>query len=158
MFGIRSLCLGVSNIFYFESLDSFRKSVVDKVNFDIHMFKKDNYYKEDNMKIKYPNAFNMELVDPILSVYQLIYDETDSNNTNIIQYFIMHELGLCIKLDRSVEHMFYAWSFSHNTSVPTSINQNIFYLNTYTTVFAWSDGNSNKNIHPTLFRSTLYFL
>ena len=98
------------------------------------------------MKIKYPNVFNMELVDPISSVYQFIYDETDSNNTNIIQYFIMHELGLCIKLDRSVEHMFYAWSFSHNTSVPTAINQNIFYLNTYTTVFAWSDGNSNKNI------------
>ena len=36
-----------------------------------------------------------------------IFNEIDNNDTNIIQYFIMHGLGLCIKLDRIVAHMFY---------------------------------------------------
>ena len=43
--------------------------------------------------------------------------------------------------------MFYAWSLSHNTAVPISINNNKNYLslNTYTNVSAWEYINSNKN-------------
>ena len=51
----------------------------------------------------------MGLGDPTSCVYQLIFDENDSNYTNIIQYFIMHGLGLCIKLNSFVAHMFYVW-------------------------------------------------
>ena len=41
----------------------------------------------------------MGLNDPTIYVYQLIYDENDNNETKIIQYFIMHGLVLCIKVD-----------------------------------------------------------
>ena len=44
--------------------------------------------------------------DPTTYVYQFIYDEKDSVDTNIIQYFIMHGLVLCIKFDSYVAHMF----------------------------------------------------
>ena len=57
-------------------------------------------------------------------VYQLIYDEKDSVDTKIIQYFIIHGLRLCIKVDSYVEHMFYEWSFSHNTEVPIGTKKN----------------------------------
>ena len=64
----------------------------------------------------------MGLGDPTICVYQLIFDENENIDTNIIQYFIMHGLGLCIKLDSFVAHMFYEWLFSHNTAVPIAIN------------------------------------
>ena len=59
----------------------------------------------------------------------------------------MHELVLCIKVNSYVAHMFYAWSFSHNISVPIALKNNRYfpYLNTYTTLFAWGAVNSNKN-------------
>ena len=52
------------------------------------------------MKIKYSNEFiqNMGFVDPTTCVYRFIFDQDDSNDTYIIQYFIMHVLGLCITL------------------------------------------------------------
>ena len=58
----------------------------------------------------------------------------------------MHGLGLCIKLNSYVAHMFYACSLGHNKSVPISIKHNryLLSLNTYTTVFYWGAGNSNK--------------
>ena len=76
--------------------------------------------------------------DPTTCVYQLIYDESESDYTKIIQYFIMHGLGLCIKVDVYVAHMFYEWPFSHNTAVTKSINKNtcFFSFNTNTNVFA----------------------
>ena len=49
----------------------------------------------------------MGLGDTTTCVYQLIFDENDSKDTKIIQYFIMHGLGLCIKLDNFGAHMFY---------------------------------------------------
>ena len=51
------------------------------------------------------------------------------------------------KLNCFPAHMFYTWSFSHDTEVPIAINQNKYSvsLNTYTTVFYWGYGNSNKN-------------
>ena len=60
----------------------------------------------------------------------------------------MHGLGLCIKVDSYVAHMFYACSFSHNTAVPIAKNNKKYFpsLNTNTTLFAWVYGNSNKNI------------
>ena len=70
----------------------------------------------------------MVLGYPKICVYQFILDENDSNNTNIIQYFIIHGQVLCIKLNSFVAHMFYVWSFSHNTEVPIIINKkNIFF-------------------------------
>ena len=70
-FGIRGLFLGFSNTSNVESLDRFRKSVVDKVKFDIHMLKKENCSKENNMKMKYENEsiLNMGLGDPKTRVY-----------------------------------------------------------------------------------------
>ena len=85
--------------------------------------------------------------DPKTCVYQFIYDENDSNEKKIIQYFIMHGLGLCIKVYSNMAHMFYAWSFSHNKSVPVAIKNNKYFLslNTKTTVFSWGSINNNKN-------------
>ena len=85
--------------------------------------------------------------DPITCVYKFIYYERDSVDTKIIKYFIMHGLGLCIKVDIYVVHMLYACSFSNNTSVPIAINKNKYFLSldTNTTVFSWGSVNSNKN-------------
>ena len=58
---------------------------------------------------------------PTTCFYQFIYDETDSVDTDIMQYFIMNGLGLCIKVNSYVAHMLYAWSFSNNTSVTIDI-------------------------------------
>ena len=62
--------------------------------------------------------------DTTTCVYQFIYNEKDMIDTKITQYFIMHGLGLCIKVDSFVAHMFYAWSFSHNIAVPIAKKQN----------------------------------
>ena len=63
------------------------------------------------MKIQYSHEYiqNVGLSDPTTCFYQVIFDENDSNYTSIIQYFIMHGLGLCIKLNSFVAHMFYVW-------------------------------------------------
>ena len=62
----------------------------------IWRIKKLNHPKEDNMKIKYANELiiNMELGGTITCVYQLIFDENGSNDTQIIQYLILNGLGL----------------------------------------------------------------
>ena len=33
---------------------------------------------------------NMRLDDPTTCIYQFIFDKYDSNDTNILQYFVMH--------------------------------------------------------------------
>ena len=88
----------------------------------------------------------MVLGYPTICVYQFIFDSNESNDTQIIQYCIIHGLVLCIELNSFVAHMFYAFSFGHNTAVDISINQNKYFLclNKYTTVFAWGASNSNK--------------
>ena len=89
----------------------------------------------------------MGLVDPKTCVYQFIFDENDSNDTKIIQYFIMHVLGLCKNLNNFVAHIFYYWLFSTNKEVPFDIKHNKCFLslNKYTTLFACGSGHSNKN-------------
>ena len=62
--------------------------------------------------------------DPTTCVYQYIYDENDSVDTKIIQYFIMHVLGSCIKVESYVAHMLHAYSLSHNTLVTITIKSN----------------------------------
>ena len=91
----------------------------------------------------------MGLGYPTTRFYQFVFDKYDSNDKNIEQYFVMYGLVLCIKLNIYVTHMFYVWSFRHNTAVPIAIKQNKYYLslNTYTTVFVWGSGYSNKNQH-----------
>ena len=62
----------------------------------------------------------------------------------------MHVLGLCIKLNSYVAHMFYAWSFSHNTELPIYIRQNkyVITLNTNTAaMFDWGADNKIKIEH-----------
>ena len=70
----------------------------------------------------------------------------DRDDKNIIQYFIMHGLVLCVKVDSYVAHMFYAWPFSHNTEVILAKNKNKYFLslNKNTSVFALGSLNSNK--------------
>ena len=61
-------------------------------------------------------------------VYQLVCDKNDNYETKIVQYFIMHGLGLCVKVDNYVVHIFYDWSLSHNTEVPIAIKRtNVFF-------------------------------
>ena len=48
-----------SNNFHVDILDRFRKTVVDKVKFDIAFLEK--HSKEENMKIKYANKFIQDL-------------------------------------------------------------------------------------------------
>ena len=73
--------------------------------------KKQYHSKENNTKIQYANEFlkKLGMGDPTTCVYQCIYDENDSDNIEIIQYFIMHGLVLCIQVDIYVAHMLYAW-------------------------------------------------
>ena len=80
----------------------------------------------------------MGLVYPTACVYPLIVDKDNRNDTNILQYFSIHGLELCIKLDNSVACMFYTLSFNHNKSIAISINNNKYFIsfNTNATVFA----------------------
>ena len=73
--------------------------------------------------MEYADEFiqHMGLGDPTLSVYHYIFDKEDSNDTKIIQYFVINGLWLCIKLDGFVSHMFYVWPLSHNTVVPVAM-------------------------------------
>ena len=81
--------------------------------------KQGDHSKENNMEIQYANEFveQLGMGDPTTCVYQFIYDENDSVDTEIIQYSILHGLRLFIKIDSYVAYMFYACSFIHNTSV-----------------------------------------
>ena len=90
---------------------------------------------------------NLGMGDFTTCVYQFIYNENYNYETKIIQYLIMHKLGLCIKVDSYVVKMFYAWSFSNNTALLISIMKNKCFisLNTRTTVFVWGAGKLNKN-------------
>ena len=71
------------------------------------------------MKIQYAKCFVQKLGmgNTTTCVYQFSYNEKDNNDTHKTQYFIMHGLRLCIKVDSYVAHIFYPWSFSHNTVV-----------------------------------------
>ena len=63
------------------------------------------------MKIQYANELFEQLGvgGPTTCVYQFIYDEKDSDDTEIIRFFIMHGLGLCIAVNSYVAHRLYAW-------------------------------------------------
>ena len=74
--------------------------------------------------------------------YPFNFDIEDSDDIYILQYFFMHGIGLFIKLNSYVAHMFYTWSFGHNTEVTTEKYH--LSLNSYGTVFAWCGGNINK--------------
>ena len=60
------------------------------------------------------NDWKLGMGDLTTYVYQFIYDENESDDTKIIQYFIIYRLLLCIKINSYVAHMLYAWSFSNN--------------------------------------------
>ena len=79
-----------------DSLDRFRKPVVDQVKLATSFLIKQKHLKEDKIKIKYSNYFiqNMVLCDPTTGAHQLIFDQDGSNNTKNIRYFIIRGLGL----------------------------------------------------------------
>ena len=66
----------------------------------------------------------MVLGDTTTYVYQLCFVENDSDDTKIIQYFNMHGLVLCIKLNSFLACMLYVWSFSNTTEVPIAMQKN----------------------------------
>ena len=71
------------------------------------------------MKIGYADnsVHKLRMGNPTTCFYQFIYDEKNKNYTQITQYFNMYGLGLCIKVDSYVAHMFYVWSFRYNIAV-----------------------------------------
>ena len=91
------------------------------------MYRK-NHSNENNIKIKYANEFvqKLDMGYPTACANQFIQDKNDRIDTKIMQYFIMHGLVLCIKVDSYVAHMFHAWSFSNNTTVPIAKKKKIF--------------------------------
>ena len=133
------------NTSHVDILDKFRKSVVDKVKTDIFIQKKIIIQNKSYEK-KYASKQNFGTGDTATCVYQFIYDKNSNDETKIIQYFVMRTLGLCVKVYSHVANMFYAWSFSHNTSTQIDIKKKRHFnsLNTYTSVFTWCTGNSNK--------------
>ena len=88
----------------------------------------------------------MGIVETTTCVYQFIYDENENYFTKIIQYFIMHRIGLWIKVDSYVAYMFYLWSFIHNTSFPIAIKKlkEIYFLEYKHFCISWEAGNYNK--------------
>ena len=75
------------------------------------------------MKIKYENELieNMVLGDPKTLCLSVHFDKNDSNDTKTLQYFIIRGLVSSIKINSAVSHMFFSWSFNHNTVVPINI-------------------------------------
>ena len=146
-FCIIQKCIQFSNTSHLDNLDNFIRSVVYKFKKDICILQKGYHSKENNIKIQHANKFvqRLGMSDTTTCVHQFIYDEKESDDTQITQYFIMHVLGLCIKVFSYVAHMFYAWSFSHNTAVLITKRKKIYFLslNKNTTVFAWGAVNSN---------------
>ena len=61
------------------------------------------------MTIKQANGFveKLGMCDTTTCAYKIINYEKDSVETEIIQYFIMHGLVLCIKVNIYVAHMLY---------------------------------------------------
>ena len=69
------------------------------------------------MRIQYANELVQKLGmgDRTTFFYQFTYDWNDNDDMKIRQRFVMHGLGLCIKVDSYVAHMLNEWLFSHNT-------------------------------------------
>ena len=66
----------------------------------------------------------MILGDNTTCLYPFLFDKKDTDNTDILQYFVMGGQGICMKVNSDVAHMFYVWSFSHNTEVPIKFKHN----------------------------------
>ena len=80
----------VSNTYHVDSLDLFRKSVVDKVKTDVCIKKNENHSKENirfNMKMK---LLKLGMGDPTTRVYKLIYYEKENDEATIINDLIMN--------------------------------------------------------------------
>ena len=75
-FGIRENFIGFSNTSHVDSLNRFRRSVVDKVKSDICILQKCYDSKENNIIIQYANEFvnKLGMGYPTTCVYQFIYD------------------------------------------------------------------------------------
>ena len=105
---------------------------------------------QKNMRIQYANnlVHRLGIDDPTTCVYHFIYDEKDKNDSQITQYYIMHGLGLCIKVDSYASHLFYAFSFSHNTAVLIAKKKKKYFpsLNINTTFSSWGASKYNKNL------------
>ena len=90
----------------------------------------------NDTQIKYANEFvpKLGMDDTKTCVYQFIYNENENDETKIIQYFIMHGLGLLIKVDSHVAHILYARSLIHNTAVEIYTKKKKFFLSLNKTI------------------------
>ena len=81
-------------------------------------------------------------------VCQIPFYDVDSQNTHIPHCFVMHVLGICIKLNSYVADMFYTWSLSHKTALPIYMRQNKYFLSfgTYNTSLSQGSINLHKYI------------
>ena len=106
-FGIRGSCLGFSNTSNVYSLDRFKNQLLIGLQ-QTYVFKKEIIERKIIWKynMKMSSFKRIGMGDPTTHDYQFIYNKNDSIDTKIIQYFIMHGLGLCIKVDSYVAHMF----------------------------------------------------
>ena len=92
----RGFCFGFSNTSHVDSLDRFRKSVVDNDEVEISILLKQEDSQEEKMNINSAKTLIkiMGLGDHKKCVYKVIFVNSGSNETNIIQYFIMYVLVL----------------------------------------------------------------
>ena len=72
-------------------------------------------------------------------VYQFLVDDCFENaSPDIIQYFLLDGLFLCVRMGSHVCHMFYGHTFSHRTSVGIAIiNGMVHYNHNNINIFAW---------------------
>ena len=68
------LCLGFSDNYNADSLDRFRKSMVDKVKLYMSILMRQKHPNKQKIKIKYANEFIVKngLVDPSTGAYQFM--------------------------------------------------------------------------------------
>ena len=118
----KTLCLFFSNTSYVRSFDRFRILVIEKANNIIEILRKEKPSIRWK-KLDYTKEFinNMVLGDTITCVYKFKVEKKEMDNTQIIQHFVMYGLGLCIKINNYVAHLFYYCSFSYNTAIPISL-------------------------------------
>ena len=82
---------------------------------------------------------NFGLGIPTTCVHQFVGFERWRQNSEVYQYFVFPGLGLCIRFESFVAHMFYGWTFAHNTAAAWMSDNGRYYLSIDEAchVFAW---------------------
>ena len=111
-FGEKDLVLGFANALHVDKTDRFSDSVQHNV-LELLKVHDDSTDKRDVLKCAYAESFvkTIGLGVPTTCVYQFVGTKDMVKKCNVIQYFVMHGIGLCIQLKSHVAHMFYAHTF-----------------------------------------------